>query len=214
MGGLGQRNTGARTGNSTEQSGENSKGFDPTGDFEANEELNYDEVDEILPKINEILPKIKISQDKKLKIRKPNTDFIEKIFTPISTRLENINPRLKHALRKFELDSALAENKYSKSVAPFVEKVSKIPEIDKAKYDLALKNGKSDVINRLNSKYNLTEDYKAVKKVLEDIRNTAIRHGMDVGYLEDYFPRKVIDPSALLEKGFIYQVRYDQLAFK
>ena len=200
MGGLGQRNTGTRTGNSTEQSEENSKEFDPTGDFEANEELNYDEVDEILPKVNEILPKIKISQDKKLKIRKPNTDFIEKIFTPISTRLENINPRLKHALRKFELDSALAENKYSKSVAPFVEKVSKMSEIDKAKYDLALKNGKSDVINRLNSKYNLTEDYKAVKKVLEDIRNAAIRHGMDVGYLEDYFPRKVIDPSALLEK--------------
>ena len=89
-----------------------------------------------------------------------------------------------------------------------------MPEIDKAKYDHALKNGKSDVINRLNSKYNLTEDYKAVKKVLEDIRNAAIRHGMDVGYLEDYFPRKVIDPSALLENGFIYQVRYDQLAFK
>ncbi|MBQ4124274.1 hypothetical protein IJD44_11230 [bacterium] len=61
--------------------------------------------------IDEILPKVK----------KPSDKVIQKIITPISTRLESISPRIKHAVRKFELDSALTENKYAETVKPFID---------------------------------------------------------------------------------------------
>lgn len=140
--------------------------------------------------VDEILPKVK----------KPKDNVLERIFTPISTRLDKIDPTLKHAIRKFELDSALTENKYASIITPFIEKLSKMNEADYAKYDLALKNGRKETIINLNIKYGLMREYKNIRNLLDDIRNEAIKYGLDVGYIEDYFPRKVINPSAILEE--------------
>lgn len=140
--------------------------------------------------VDEILPKVK----------KPKDSVLERIFTPISTRLDKIDPTLKHAIRKFELDTALTENKYASIITPFIEKLSKMSEADYAKYDLALKNGRKETIINLNIKYGLMREYKNIRKLLDDIRNEAVKYGLDVGYIEDYFPRKVINPSAILEE--------------
>lgn len=100
-----------------------------------------------------------------------------KILTPISTRLEDINPVLKHALRKFELDSALAENRSAETIKPFVDKLDKMPESDYAKYDLALKNGRADIIDKLNKKYGISKEYQKVRELLDNIRDEAIAAG-------------------------------------
>ena len=66
------------------------------------------------------------------KVKKKDNTFAHvasKILTPISTRLEDINPVLKHALRKFELDSALAENRSAETIKPFVDKLDKIEKV-------------------------------------------------------------------------------------
>ena len=66
------------------------------------------------------------------KVKKKDNTFVHvasKILTPISTRLEDINPVLKHALRKFELDSALAENRSAETIKPFVDKLDKIEKV-------------------------------------------------------------------------------------
>lgn len=146
------------------------------------EENIPDDIDEILPKV-----------------KKPSDKVIQKIITPISTRLESISPRIKHAVRKFELDSALTENKYAETVKPFIENLSKMPESDYAKYDLALKNGNVEVINSLNSKYNLSNEYSKIRTLLEEIREKALNVGFNVGYVQDYFPRKVINSAEYLE---------------
>ena len=90
--------------------------------------VNIDDIDEILPKI------------------KPKDNIIERTIRPISSRLEEISPTLKHALRRFEFDSMGAENKSASIIKPFIDKVSKINKKDWAKYDLALKNGYKDVV--------------------------------------------------------------------
>lgn len=143
--------------------------------------------------VSEILPKVK----------NPSGDlkhFAKKVFTPISSRLDDINPVLKHAIRKFELNSALAENKSAEIVKPFFDKLSKMPEADYAKYDLALKNGRTDIIEALNEKYSLEDEYNNIRSLLDKIRDDALDAGMDVGLIEDYFPRKVINPSAIIEE--------------
>ena len=70
------------------------------------------------------------------KVKKKDNTFAHvasKILTPISTRLEDINPVLKHALRKFELDSALAENRSAETIKPFVDKLDKIEKVKTGK---------------------------------------------------------------------------------
>ena len=137
------------------------------------------------------------------KVKKKDNTFAHvtsKILTPISTRLEAINPVLKHALRKFELDSALAENRSAETIKPFVDKLDKMPESDYAKYDLALKNGRADIIDKLNKKYGISKEYQKVRELLDNIRDEAIAVGMDVGYIEDYYPREIIDSSAILQE--------------
>lgn len=137
------------------------------------------------------------------KVKKKDNTFAHvasKILTPISTRLEDINPVLKHALRKFELDSALAENRSAETIKPFVDKLDKMPESDYAKYDLALKNGRADIIDKLNKKYGISKEYQKVRELLDNIRDEAIAVGMDVGYIEDYYPREIIDSSAILQE--------------
>ena len=143
--------------------------------------FNIDDVDEILEKV-----------------KKPKDNILERSFTPISSRLGDINPHLKHAIRKFEFDSALAENKSAAIVKPFIDKLSKMPESDYAKYDLALKNGMKDVIDTYNKKYGLTKEYLNIKDLLRNLRDEALNYGMEVGEIEDYFPRKVINPSQLM----------------
>ena len=93
--------------------------------------VNIDDIDEILPKI------------------KPKDNIIERTIRPISSRLEEISPTLKHALRRFEFDSMGAENKSASIIKPFIDKVSKMNKKDWAKYDLALKNGYKDVVDTI-----------------------------------------------------------------
>ena len=96
--------------------------------------VNIDDIDEILPKI------------------KPKDNIIERTIRPISSRLEEISPTLKHALRRFEFDSMGAENKSASIIKPFIDKVSKMNKKDWAKYDLALKNGYKDVVDTIADK--------------------------------------------------------------
>lgn len=96
--------------------------------------VNIDDIDEILPKI------------------KPKDNIIERTIRPISSRLEEISPTLKHALRRFEFDSMGAENKSASIIKPFIDKVSKMNKKDWAKYDLALKNGYKGVVDTIADK--------------------------------------------------------------
>lgn len=40
-------------------------------------------------------------------------------------------------------------------------------------------------------KYNLKKDFEAVRDILDDIYTEALEVGLDVGYLENYYPRQV-----------------------
>ena len=144
--------------------------------------LDYNNIDEILPKV-----------------KNSRFTILKKVFTPISTRLEEINPKLKYAIRKFEYDFTQTENKYAAAIKPFIEKLDKMPVADYAKYDLALKNGKTDIVNALNEKYGIKSEYKAVRNLLDKIRQEALDTDLEVGMIEDYFPRKVINPAAIIE---------------
>ncbi len=127
-----------------------------------------------------------------------------KLLTPISTRLENIDPTLKYALRKFEFTAMNSIQKDKLSVVPYLKKIKvgmfkKMGKDDLADLDLALKNGDVKKINEINKKYGIEKEYEQVKKTLDDFYNRANEVGFDIGYKKDYFPRMIKDTEGFLE---------------
>lgn len=134
------------------------------------------------------------------KVKKESERFWSKILAPISTELDEINPKLKHALRRFEMKSALKENEYAKPVKAFIDATNKMSKEDYAEYDLALKNRDVEMINELNKEYGIQKEFEAIRQLLDGIYKEAQEVGMEIGMLEDYFPRKVINPAAFIEE--------------
>lgn len=120
------------------------------------------------------------------------SDLAADAFVPVSTRLGNIDKKLKHAVRRFVFDVGLSSHNDHVTLKPFVEGASdKMTPEDYRVLDFALKNRDAEKVGELMVKYGLEEAWAAVRGTLENIRNEAIDAGIEVGFIEDYFPRKV-----------------------
>lgn len=126
------------------------------------------------------------------KVFKSVSDLSADAFVPVSTRLGNIDQALKHAVRKFVFRTGLYTHQDRVAIQPFVETVSnKMTEQDYRILDLALKNRDMVKVEFMMDKYGLQAEWQAVRDVLDNLFNQAQDVGTEVGYIEDYFPRKV-----------------------
>ena len=125
----------------------------------------------------------------------------DKLLGTVSTRLKNIDPSLKRAIRNFEFNLANSMQRDRKAVAPFLKAIrSKNIELaDYADLDLALKNGDIKKTHEVLSKYDLVEEFGEVRSTLDKLYQRAEDVGYDIGYETNYFPRMIADASGMLE---------------
>jgi diguanylate cyclase (GGDEF)-like protein len=121
------------------------------------------------------------------------------IMTPLSTRLRKIHQYFKDAMRKFEFNAHMAEQKDTKAVLPLLNGIKKMSATDRTIFDLALKNGDPVKSGEIIKKYHLENDYERVRGVLDGIHQRAVDVGFDVNYVKSYWPRVVLDPPGLLK---------------
>lgn len=180
------------------------KGYKPS--VETKEKLNLKNTPK--PTLNETdyiknreLSKGKITfKNKVTKVISKTDEGAEKTLTPISTRLENIDPSLKTAMRRFEYDAMQTIQKGKLSVSPYLKKLKKSIEKDNfSDLDLAFKNGDITKINEINKKYGIEKEYDAIRNTLDDIYKRANEVGFDVGYQKNYIPRMIKDIEGFLE---------------
>jgi hypothetical protein len=119
-------------------------------------------------------------------------------MVPISTRLANIAPVLKRALRNFEFKINQATLHDVDAARPFLEGIRTMSSDDRITFDLARKNADSAKIAELVKKYNLQPAYDAYRKVMDSLHSRAKDVGFDVKYLAEYHPRLVKDKAGLL----------------
>lgn len=128
-------------------------------------------------------------------------DWTSKAFAPITTRLGMINPSLKDAVRKFMFNVEKARYESKRAIAPFLKSVSeKMSPEDYMDFDLALKNIDTNKVDALVKKYGIEEEYTQMRSMIDETRNRAIDAGIDVGFIEDYFPRIVTDYEGLISE--------------
>lgn len=126
---------------------------------------------------------------------------VSKLLAPISTRLKNIDEGLAFKLRQLDMTTNKDIQEDARKVLPLLMKVRKTmtPE-DRKDWAYARTNSDSPVINELVDKYDMRKEYEAVREVFGRIRDAAIDVGLDIGEIEDYWTRKVIDYQGLLEE--------------
>ena len=122
-----------------------------------------------------------------------------KALEPISTRLKQINPKLKEKLKRFEYNLKQRVLADEKSVKPFLESYRKLSEKDQSDLDLALKNNDKEKIKEITERNKMTEQYKSVRGTLNAIYERTQETGLDLGFIEEYFPRKVSDYEGMLK---------------
>ncbi len=118
-------------------------------------------------------------------------------LVPVSGRLQRISRELAQRLRRFEFDLGVAIKDDLEKVTPFMEGFKRMSKEDAQTLDLALKNGDVETRNTVLEAYNLREAFSDVIDVLEDARKRGEAAGYDIGQIEDYFPRRVIDYEGL-----------------
>ena len=121
------------------------------------------------------------------------------LFEPISTRVKKMNEKLRARLRRFEFDVKNRTMEAERDIRPFLQAYSKLSSRDHVDLDLALKNGHTKMIDSIITNNKMAEEFKAVRKVLDSIYQRAKEVDLDIGYLENYFPRKVGDYSGFMD---------------
>lgn len=120
--------------------------------------------------------------------------WYNKLFIPIETRLGKISPELRDKLRNHTAQLALITGKDLKVAADFLKKTEAMKAASKEDYlcfDLALKNRDEVMVRIIADKYNFRKEFDDVRDILDDIYDSALEVGIDVGYLDNYFPRLV-----------------------
>jgi hypothetical protein len=124
---------------------------------------------------------------------------VEAALGVISTRLANVSPKLRSALRKFEFNLMTSIQKDKRAIVPYLNKVKTMTREDQADMDLALKNGDTAKIDALVDKYDMVDEFVTVRKTLDALYGRANNVGYDIGYRENYFPRMIKDSAGFLQ---------------
>lgn len=145
------------------------------------------------------------------------SEYVGKYLTPISTQLENINPKLKYALRRFELKSKSAIRKDIEKIEPWWNKARPSKKIkatattkkvkgggalsvdDYLDLDFYMKNGNIRGINKIVKKYKLEKEYKGYRQAMDDLFKRAKEVGFSATYQKHYAPRNITDLDGLIE---------------
>ena len=168
--------------------------------------------------LDETIPSREISKIPKGRKRKHFNAFTKKsseLLSPISTVLENIDPRLQGLARNFEGSIQVRTANHLKRVDPFVRATRSIPKAAQDELDLLVSNGKFDEARELLQEnaarlskadqkkhaHNLINGFDEVINLLEEIAGEAESAGIAFNRLDNFWPRRVKDLEGL-KKSF------------
>lgn len=129
--------------------------------------------------------------------------FYDTVILPIDTRLGRISPQLKQILRKHTFDLSYQSKKDCDKITPFLLKIKEIKdskkmiEFNKTQFNAynllsyALNNRDSYTVNKIVKILGIEKEFENVRELLDELHDETVAVGLEVGYLESYYPRMV-----------------------
>lgn len=117
--------------------------------------------------------------------------FYDRNFLPLDTRLTKVSENFTVKVKRYTFNLLCLEKKDSDSITPFLEKAVKLKPEDFHTLDLALKNRDTRTVNILLEKLDLKEEFQNVRNTLDELFEGTQEVGMDVNYMNSYYPRMI-----------------------
>jgi hypothetical protein len=126
-------------------------------------------------------------------------DIDNKYIQPVEEVLRKIDPSTWRRVRAVETQTLLRVAEDRKKVRAYLTKFARLDKPTKTALDRALQNGDSETLQAIHAERGMTADYQKVRAVLDQIHQDAESVGLDVSFLEEYWPRNVVDLQRLRE---------------
>lgn len=149
----------------------------------------------------------KVPKDVRKAARKAEREYAPKKFgdyiKSFHTQVKRINSKIADTFRRFQFNTIKIVKTFEKAVKPYADFLKKMRRQSfyksSARGDYmvlkkALLNGDRDMIDEINGKYGMQDQYNAAREALENIHEQAGTVGLDIGYIHEYFPRLVAKP--------------------
>ena len=122
----------------------------------------------------------------------------DKAIRPISSRIEELSPRMANKMYEFELDQNMLAGSYMNKAIPFMESFKKMKPADRKLLSKHALNSDTsevyDVIQRYNTKLpGMKRQFDDLRQTFDDLHKLATDNGIDVPYRKDYLPRIMKD---------------------
>ena len=117
-------------------------------------------------------------------------------------------PKYKQMMRQFEWNTMKESKRHLEMVLPFIDKITKLSENDRLDLEFYLLNSDFDLdkgktgyqlAQEIIDRNNMQEEFKPVRKMLDELEARALKVGFNISLLKDYFPRHVKDYTGLME---------------
>ncbi len=116
-----------------------------------------------------------------------------------STNLAKIHPMLRAKVRRLDFDTLQRIHSNLNIALPVLEAVKKMSSNERSDFDWAVKNGDSGKILSLTGKYNFTEQYNALRAMLDQTHEDLKDVGYKPGFVDTYWPRLMKDREGFLQ---------------
>ena len=116
----------------------------------------------------------------------------------VRQRVGTIDKRLKYAFDKLDFNEKMYESKYGKNVVWYIKKYRKLDDTKKRELDYLILNKQDERIREFVRQNDMLEEYNQARTLLDNLYVEGNKAGMDMGFLQEYFPTKVVDPEGLI----------------
>ena len=128
-------------------------------------------------------------------------------FRSLSSRLDQIHPKLKESLRRYQKAEADILTSYLTAAEPFAKSLQRLQKKARSKkaranyvaLKLALFNGDVAGIESALGNRRLIKQYRTWKAAHQNLHDQAMAVGVDMGFIENHFPREVSNYDAFLQ---------------
>lgn len=146
---------------------------------------------------------------------------VDKIITPVTTRVARSTPRIAHNLRAHDAAVHLRTHIWFERVNPFIDKLKKMSKHDQVQIKRALVKQDNASLVKLVRQYEnenpnkfkgFMNDVKEMRRTLREVGKTYKNMGYEFEWVENYFPRVWKDPNAEahVQKGYLEQLVHSE----
>lgn len=142
--------------------------------------------------------------------KKAMKDWMTNSLMTTENILKGLAPELYYKMNRYYASLSVNRGDTMKRLNKFITDLNNIKKENIDDYYIlwtALNNRFNDKIQELLDKYNIYDDYMEMREILDDVRLQALSVGVDVGYLENYFPRSLKTDT---RNEFLEQLRKDE----